>query len=42
MSGMIDTIKNAFKIPDGEVLVASTHIEQGVLPEDGALWMRLS
>lgn len=33
---------NAFKIPDGEVLVASTHIEQGVLPEDGALWMRLA
>ena len=33
---------NAFKIPAGEVLVASTHIEQGVLPEDGALWMRLA
>jgi alpha-glucosidase len=33
---------NAFKIPNGEVLVASTHIEQGVLPEDGAIWMRLA
>lgn len=32
----------AFKIPDGEVLIASTPIEDGILPEDGALWMRLA
>lgn len=32
----------AFKIPNGEVLIASTPIEDGILPEDGALWMRLA
>ena len=32
----------AFKIPNGEVLIASTSIEDGILPEDGALWMRLA
>lgn len=32
----------AFKIPKGEVLVASTSLEQGVLFENGALWMRLA
>jgi alpha-glucosidase len=31
-----------FKIPNGEVLIASTPIEDGILPEDGALWMRLA
>jgi alpha-glucosidase len=32
----------AFKIPNGEVLIASTPIKDGILPEDGALWMRLA
>jgi len=32
----------ASKIPIGEVLIASTPIEDGILPEDGALWMRLA
>lgn len=32
----------AFKIPNGEVLIASTPIKDGILPEDGALWVRLA
>ena len=32
----------AFKIPNGEVLIASTPIKDGILPEDEALWMRLA
>ena len=32
----------AFKIPNGEVLIASSPIKDGILPEDGALWMRLA
>ncbi len=32
----------AFKIPNGEVLIASTPIKDEILPEDGALWMRLA
>lgn len=33
---------NAFKLPDGEVLLSSTLIKDGLLSEDGAVWMRLA
>ena len=32
----------AFKLPDGEVLLSSTLIKDGLLSEDGAVWMRLA